>query len=115
MEQTWPLLLTVQGALTVAGHEAGQHLPKSETCFKGSQTKGARVFLLTLLQCVPAKRKGQEAVTQDKKPLPKGDKEGIAIHFQSNAHSFWPGALWPAFLYGGLRGALSSMTPHPPQ
>ena len=38
--------------------------------------------------------------SHDRKPLPKGDKEGITIHFQSNTHSFWPGALWPAFHYG---------------
>ena len=43
MEQTWPLLLTLQEALTTAGR-----LPESETCFKGSQTKEACVLRATL-------------------------------------------------------------------
>ena len=31
--------------------------------------------------------------SQDKKPLPKGDKEGATIHSPNNTHSFWPVAL----------------------
>ena len=50
--------------------------------------------------CIHAEGKGQEAITQDTKLLPKGDKDGITIHFQSNTYSFWPGALWPTFHYG---------------
>ena len=38
---------------------------------------------------------------QDKKPLPKGDTKGVTIHSQNNAHSFWPGAPWPALVAGG--------------
>ena len=30
--------------------------------------------------------------SQDRKPLPKGDKEVVTIHSPNNTHSCWPGA-----------------------
>ena len=56
--------------------EEGPQLPESQACFKGSQMKGAHVLHVILnyiTSCVRGKRKGQEAVTQDKKLLLKGD------------------------------------------
>ena len=41
--------------------------------------------------------------SRDKKPLPKGDKEGVTIHSQNNTQSFWPEAPWPGLITGGGR------------
>ena len=45
-----------------------------------------------------------------KKPLPKGDKEGVTIHSQNNTHFLWPGALGPLLPHGGRGHILSNPT-----
>ena len=42
---------------------------------------------------VSMQKKKVKKQSQDKKPLPKGDKEGATIHSPNNTHSFWPVAL----------------------
>lgn len=85
--------------------EAGGHLPEARFVLRDPRLRGhvSSTWLLTTLpQCVCTEGKGQEEVTQDKKALPKGDKAGITIDFQSSAHPFWPGALRPALQLQGL-------------
>ena len=76
------LLLVLQGgAPTAPGRCERDRTFQSEACCEGSQRKEAGVEVAqtyvrpgaTLPQCVRAERKGQEAVTQDKKLLLKGD------------------------------------------
>ena len=82
-----------------------RHLPWSEAPGKGSQTKEACVLQVTInyisSACTCSKKQ-----SQDKKPLPKGDKEGVTIHSPNNTHSFWPVASdQPSVMGGG--GAVS--------
>ena len=63
------------------------HLLQSETPYKGSQTKEAHVPHMTLKDIVSVCKRVKK-LSQDKKLLPKGDKEGVTIHSQNNAHCF---------------------------
>ena len=67
-------------------------LHDSKICFKWSQAKGAHVLLVTLnysTSVCTCKEKRSRSTHTGPETSPKGQKEGITIHFQSNMHSFW--------------------------
>ena len=109
---TWHLSLTLQGSAAMLVGQCKRNHTSSGLRFliRGPRHRQLRSTLYKPMcgpeQCYIIEQVQKEKTrkqSQDKKPFPKGDKEGITIHFQSNTQSFCPGAPWPALFRAGGR------------
>ena len=79
-----PFITHITGEYTNSGRSCKRlYLLQSEAHYKGSQTKKAHVLCMTL-NYITSGCKRVKKQSQDKKPLPEGDKEGVIIHSQNN-------------------------------